>query len=95
MNNVCTLLRPPGQPARRERRAYPVVVCKERATQPAGLRASAHRGTAAGARAKMPINSCASLKAPNLTLSMPERLGSFPIKTRHLPSSLLRRSLLI
>jgi len=36
-----------------------------------------------------------TFKAPNLTLSMTERLGSFPIKTRHLPSLLSRRSLLI
>ena len=39
--------RPPGPLARRERRAYRVV-CKERTTQPAGLRAAARRGAAAG-----------------------------------------------
>ena len=39
--------RPPGPMARRERRAYRVV-CKERTTQPAGLRAAARRGAAAG-----------------------------------------------
>jgi hypothetical protein len=39
--------RPPGLLARRERRAYRVV-CKERTTQPAGLRAAVRRGAAAG-----------------------------------------------
>jgi hypothetical protein len=39
--------RPPGPLARRERRAYGVV-CEERATQSAGLRAAARRGAAAG-----------------------------------------------
>ena len=33
--------------------SIPAAVCKERATQPAGLRAAARRGAAAGARAKM------------------------------------------
>ena len=32
---------PPGPLARRERRAIPGVVCEERATKPAGLRAAA------------------------------------------------------
>jgi hypothetical protein len=39
--------RPPGLLARRERRAYRLV-CKERTTQPASLRAAARRGVAAG-----------------------------------------------
>ena len=48
---------------------------------------------------EVPFNSLAvaiaSPKAPNIALPMTERLGAFPIKTRHLPSFLLRRSLLI
>src|SRR5206468_4939868 len=39
---------PPGPLARRERRAIPGAVCEERATKPAGLRAAARRGAAAG-----------------------------------------------
>src|SRR5947208_10814961 len=39
---------PPGPLARRERRAIPGAVCGERATKPAGLRAAARRGAAAG-----------------------------------------------
>ena len=47
MNNIYTLLGPPGSLARRERRAYRVV-CEERATQPASLRAAARKEAAAG-----------------------------------------------
>jgi hypothetical protein len=49
MNKGYILLQTPGPLARRERRAYRCV-CKERATKPAGLRAAARRGAAAGAR---------------------------------------------
>src|ERR671930_1010071 len=47
-NNFTFCCRPPGPLARRERRAIPGAVCKERATKPAGLRAAALRGAAAG-----------------------------------------------
>ena len=48
MNNVYTLL-PAPRPAGEARVAsIPEVVCKERATEPAGLRATARRGAAAG-----------------------------------------------
>ena len=40
-NYLAFCCRPPGPLARRERRAIPAVVCVERATKPAGLRAAA------------------------------------------------------
>src|SRR6059036_1870920 len=47
-NKFAFCCRPPGPLARRERRAIPRAVCEERATKPAGLRAAARRGAAAG-----------------------------------------------
>ena len=60
-------------------------------SQPAVARA---RTDLSGRSSAMAIPA-ATFKVPNFTLCMREQLGSFPIKTRHLPSILLRRSLLI
>jgi hypothetical protein len=70
--------RPPGPLARRERRAYRVV-CKERTTQPAGLRAAARRGAPTGGH----LQRCRSS-----TMS-PHRLRRGAL---HLPARRSRRS---
>jgi len=48
MNNVYTLLQAPRPAGEARTTSIPGVVCKERATKPAGLRAAARRGAAAG-----------------------------------------------
>ena len=48
MNNVYTLLQAPRLAGEARATSIPEVVCKERATKPAGLRAAARRGAAAG-----------------------------------------------
>ena len=47
-NNVCTLLLAPRPAGEARATSIPDAVCKERATTPAGLRAAARRGAAAG-----------------------------------------------
>ena len=48
MNNVYTLLLAPRPAGEAHATSIPEAVCKERATKPAGLRAAARRGAAAG-----------------------------------------------
>src|SRR2546422_4157899 len=47
-NKVCILLLAPRPAGKARATSIPAAVCKERATQPAGLRAAARRGAAAG-----------------------------------------------
>ena len=54
MNNVYTLLLAPRPAGEARATSIPGVVCKERATKPAGLRAAARRGAAAGGQKLLP-----------------------------------------